>query len=59
MSKAHKEGGDLVSSERLASAFMSLGIADISKKSKTVPGAPVAPVSIANSRKRRSYILLL
>ena len=27
----------------------------ISKKSKT---APVAPVSIANSRKRRSYILL-
>ena len=31
----------------------------ISKKSKTAPGAPVAPVSIANSHKRRSYILLL
>jgi len=28
MSKAHEEGCDLVSSERLASAFMSLGIAE-------------------------------
>ena len=28
MSKAHEEGGDLVSSERLASAFMGLGIAE-------------------------------
>ena len=29
-SKAHEEGGDLISSERLASAFLTLGIAEIS-----------------------------
>ena len=28
MIKAHEEGGDLVSSERLASAFLTLGIAE-------------------------------
>jgi UDP-2,3-diacylglucosamine pyrophosphatase LpxH len=31
MSKAHEEGGDLTSSERLASAFLMLGIAEISE----------------------------
>jgi hypothetical protein len=31
MSKAHEEGGDLTSSERLASAFLTLGIAEISE----------------------------
>jgi len=31
MSKAHKEGGDLMSSERLASAFVTLGIAEPSE----------------------------
>jgi hypothetical protein len=31
MSKAHEEGGDLMSSERLASAFMTLGIATTSE----------------------------
>jgi hypothetical protein len=30
MHKAHEEGGDLTSSERLAAAFLTLGIADIS-----------------------------
>jgi hypothetical protein len=30
MGKAHEEGGDLMSSERLASAFLTLGIADTS-----------------------------
>jgi hypothetical protein len=31
MSKAHEEGGDLTSSERLASAFLTLKITEISK----------------------------
>jgi len=31
MSKAHEEGGDLMSSEHLASAFLTLGIADTSE----------------------------
>ena len=31
MSKAHEEGGDLMSSERLASAFLTLGIAETSE----------------------------
>ena len=29
MSKAHEEGGDMTSSERLASAFLLLGISDL------------------------------
>jgi len=31
MSKAHEEGGDLTSSERLSSAFLTLGIAETSE----------------------------
>jgi hypothetical protein len=38
MSKAHEEGGDLTSSERLASAFLMLGIAETSADdSENVP----------------------
>jgi len=32
MSKAHEEGGDLTSSEHLASAFLLVGIAEISEE---------------------------
>ena len=32
MSKAHEEGGDLTSSEHLASAFLLLGIAEVSSE---------------------------
>jgi hypothetical protein len=36
MSKAHEEGGDLMSSERLASAFLLLGIADTSENESEI-----------------------
>ena len=37
MSKAHKEGGDLTSSERLASAFITLGIAEMETIDESEP----------------------
>ena len=37
MSKAHEEGGDLTSSERLASAFLTLGIAEHNDEAEIEP----------------------
>src|SRR3978361_1255634 len=37
MSKAHEEGGDLTSSERLASAFLTLGIAEYTDEAEIEP----------------------
>jgi len=43
MSKAHKEGGDLTSSEHLASAFLLLGIAEASEDEASEDEAKMEP----------------
>jgi hypothetical protein len=42
MSKAHEEGGDLTSSERLASAFLTLGIAEHTDEAESEPTLGIA-----------------
>jgi len=51
MSKAHEEGGDLMSSERLASAFLSLGIAETEQIDENEPLTYQAALRSPQARK--------
>jgi hypothetical protein len=51
--KAHEEGGDLTSSERLASAFLTLGIAEISEDE--AENEPLTYKAALQSRQAREW----
>jgi len=53
MSKAHEEGGDLVSSERLASAFMSLGIAEPTNEAEIEPETSTYKAALRSPQARQ------
>ena len=58
MSKAHKEGGDLTSSEHLASAFMLLGIAEASEDEAEIEIEPTVEsitIECDNQREPPTY----